>query len=470
MYLNILEVSRKQNYIFSRRHLLENVARSEDIVRVTSVEFFQQVAGILFDTEKNLVYSGGGHTVLQFDTREQAVAFNKTITLNVAQNYVGLELFTAIIEYNESLTPGENLLTLTAKLEEKKALRKGSFAIREYGVEKRDPETYEPVDTRHKPDLYQYIAAKYPTEFSKILEADKDRGPDKGNFLAIIHIDGNNMGARVRTIYQQDGSWEECKTRIRRFSDSVDQDFKSAFSEMTAVVEKDSASVGRTMLPLRPIILAGDDICFVCAGSIGLECARIFLEKLSVKVNREDKKTYSACAGVALVHEKYPFFRAYELAEELCNNAKKYGMTVRPDGSVSAMDWHIEFGEMKDGLADIRTSYQTEDGNQLELRPVTVVIPDIKKNEDRTGYRTYQYFTETVKKLQNDDKELARSKLKKLRSVLKQGELEAKYYCNFYKISSSQLSSELFVSCGDTGRCTIYDAIEMMDQCRFLEA
>lgn len=74
--------------------------------------------------------------------------------------------------------------------------------------------------------------------------------------------------------------------------------------------------------PVRKIILAGDDVCFVTEGRIGLEAAKIFIEQLGSKTNKQDHQGYTACAGVAIVHKKYPFYKAYETAEMLCSNAK----------------------------------------------------------------------------------------------------------------------------------------------------
>ena len=64
--LAILEVSRKQDYIFASTELKENVQRSAEIAYVTSSKFFQEAAGSLYSEAENLVYAGGGHTVLQF--------------------------------------------------------------------------------------------------------------------------------------------------------------------------------------------------------------------------------------------------------------------------------------------------------------------------------------------------------------------------------------------------------------------
>ena len=43
--------------------------------------------------------------------------------------------------------------------------------------------------------------------------------------------------------------------------------------------------------------------------------AGITREALNKQINAEDKEGYAACAGVAIVHQKYPFYKAYELAE-----------------------------------------------------------------------------------------------------------------------------------------------------------
>ena len=64
--LMMLEVSRKQDYIFANRKLSENVRRSQEISHVTDSGFFEAAAGDLYSEAENLVYTGGGHTVLQF--------------------------------------------------------------------------------------------------------------------------------------------------------------------------------------------------------------------------------------------------------------------------------------------------------------------------------------------------------------------------------------------------------------------
>lgn len=421
----MLEVSRKQDYIFSSRKLRENVARSAEIREVTESEFFRKHAGKLYNEDENLVYSGGGHTVLQFWDEASARSFARSVSSAVVRQFPEMELYLKMIPFDETKTPGENLRCLTEALERKKALRTLSFRWLSLGVEKLDPETWQPETpavTQASPDLIcppdGYL---FPSDFRDLAGTE--------NFIAVVHIDGNAMGKRVSKLLEAGGlDWETTCASLRRFSEGLDRDFQSAFSETVDTLLRCAPELAtESYLPIRPVILAGDDVCFATAGSIGLECARIFLERLAKKANAEDQKPYAACAGVALVHMRYPFHMAYALSESLCSSAKRYGVTLDSDGSVSAMDWHIEFGQLKNRLSDIREDYLTEDGQRLELRPVAVTSPNnIAKDIDPA--RTYGFFRAMCAALKGDYGEIARGKLKELRTALKQGETETEYY------------------------------------------
>lgn len=478
-YLMILEVSQKQAYIFAAKKLKENAARSQDINTVTSSKFFARMAGELYQEGNNLVYAGGGHTVLQFDSQEQAVAFAKVITEMVLRQYPGLELFVKTIEYNPAKTPGDNLKELSKALEAKKARRLASFRLIDFGLEQ--PLEYGGIKLNGSggegvlpPEGY-----RFPSQFEELVNALPGETAD--NFIAVIHIDGNAMGARVDNIFRAStGDWEHCRTSLRRFSEGIQADFEAAFQ--ATVDEVIRILQPRRDLPIRPVIMAGDDVCFVTAGNIGLECARLFIEKLKAKPNGVDHKPYAACTGVALVHLKYPFHRAYDLAEELCNNAKRFGAGLDSQGRVSAMDWHIEFGQLKDSLSELRRDYRTEDGCRLELRPMTVQVPEgVQKPAPE---RTYDFFRTLCGAMEDRRGEIARSKIKELRTALKQGEVEGEFFLQDKEIDEllyaplqaayplrdwpEELKRKgafrVFAEKnGEEKRCLFFDAIELLD-------
>ena len=238
--------------------------------------------------------------------------------------------------------------------------------------------------------------------------------------------------------------------------------------------------------PVRRIITAGDDICFVTEGRIGIECAVSFIRALGKKINSEDKTGYAACGGIAVVHQKYPFYKAYELAEMLCSNAKKFGASLSEDGTgrdISAIDWHIEFGEIKDTLEEIRQDYQTLDGKRMELRPYIVSASDkIMKKET---IRRYENFKKLILAIQDEKIAYARGKMKELRTVLKEGETASAFFTKFNKLdeialegyqgiykevstdkiaSGQGLERKLFVRTQDNvERAAIFDALEAWD-------
>lgn len=509
-----MEVSQKQAYIFSSNKLKDNVSNSEDIAWIMDPEYFKLMAGEsgLFVKEKNLVYSGGGHIVLVFEEKETAVSFVKLATFQIHKDYPGIEVFAKVLEYDEEDEKkskfivefmADNMDKLSQKLEEKKATRLSSFHQGTFGIEKIDSTTLKPVlksvngvkckgqgrsdeeqtlDAKQKADAKQKTDARLSILGYKLASKFEDLGGSHGesSFIAVVHIDGNAMGARVKDLYKKARSdrrtkWETFKQQLKRFSDSVDNDFKNSYIEMLQKVQEriESEKLKELNLkdgffPVRRIITAGNDICFVTDGRIGIECAREFIEALLKKKNAQDKKGYAACAGVAIVHQKYPFYQAYELAERLCSNAKKFGAALGSENdtdasyngaNVSSIDWHIEYGEIKDTLKEIRNQYITADGNHLEMRPYIINAgSDVNKKEK---VRTYDNFKSQIGELQKQDFDYARGKLKELRSVLKQGETATQSYIQFNNLSKDFGTFQA----GFDGikRSQIFDALEIAD-------
>lgn len=451
--LAILEVSQKQAYIFASRALKENMQRSADIARVTGSDFFEETCPRDFDRRVNLVYSGGGHTVVQFFTKEEADTFAKAVTTRVLREYPGMELFVQQHEYVFSQTPGWNLNELSRKLEIKKARRRASFRTHALGVER--PEGAPLTDS--VPANFKVPSGWKPTNQLEIIDKDD-------NFLAVVHVDGNSMGKRVQNIYDKcSQSWDQCVKLLQQFSEEIDQDFERAFDEMAEdlarALELDKKSCWKERyLPLRKLIGAGDDVCFITTGSMGMECAASFLRHLSNKKNGADQQYYTACAGVVLIHKKYPFRQAYNLSESLCSNAKMF--VSKHNGSISALDFHIEFGQLKGSLAETRQDYLTDDGGNLELRPFAVT-------GEAPRERTYAYLVQRLEEMKRNSKGLARSKIKMLRGAFRQGIEETRLAMKMTNTQSllagNDLQDVFYTDEEGKRRCLYFDAIELLD-------
>lgn len=526
-FIVMLEVSQKQAYIFGSNKLKDNIVNSAVIAHVLSEEYIAETlmeAGGKgkYSSEDNLVYSGGGHTVLEFDKLDAAQEMTAILTERIYRDFNGLCVFSKIERYDENLKvkkekdesihiPSANLKNLTEKLEIKKSIRKASFHQGSYGIEKISSTTLKPEvvnpDTEEKRQVAEEENKKSQKELSELgyepAYSFEDLGGKDGesNFISVVHIDGNGMGKRVEELYcrlkEEKADWQQTKKALQEFSKGIDRAFKNAYREMIREIAKElmpggslegKLNLSKKYFPVRRIITAGDDICFVSEGRIGLECARIFIEKLQ---NPAEGEGYSACAGVAIVHRKYPFYRAYELAEMLCSNAKAYGARIHSEDngrSISSIDWHIEFGEVGDSLKEIRENYQTADGCTLELRPYIVAAPDQIMKDEKFVAKKYKNFRSIISRIQKGEDKFGTGKIKELRSAIKRGEIETRNYIHFncmeemlteYRPHKEQIDDEdmkkLFTGAkvdapafikieGDEKKHSmIFDAIELMD-------
>lgn len=512
--LMVLEVSQKQAYIFGTSVLSENAMRSLEIAFVTSKHFFSYALA-MFDrsgTEKRallesiekkvqgyLIYSGGGHTFLRFPNKTEADYFAMAVTTAAKRKFPEMELYVKQIAYQKDKTIQENLSDLITKLEEKKALRLPSFRQIYLGIEnqwkKQNPAD---CDTRQE----------FLSQFNWVTTSN-DR------FYAVVHIDGNAMGKRLNAIYEKapenafpddESRWDYYNHLLQSFSEQIQKHFSEAYKQTIEYAKSRKQRI-------QKIIGAGDDICFITSGAIGLDCAAEFLHQLTQKTNGADGKNYSACAGVAIVHWKTPFWKAYQLSEELCSNAKRFAAdnSRRNDNGeiveyISAIDFHVQRGLMQESLAAFRKDFIANDGNHLELRPYAVCGFD----PDQADFPLYSQLRERVKELNlitnnvrnkgnvssedktteeenseaeaaeeersgKEDREqkkvLAASVFKKLREDLGMGDVESIYairsrnLCGGLDASTIKLLGldQPFQVFRGIKRCVLFDAIDLMD-------
>jgi hypothetical protein len=195
----------------------------------------------------------------------------------------------------------------------------------------------------------------------------------KNSWLAVVHADGNGMGR----IFEAVGKYPYV---MRIFSTLVDEITASCAQESFGAVQKEYFAVSKT-IPIRPIVLSGDDLTIVCRADLAIDYTKVFIEtfeSLSKKM-LEDKELkadkdikpeieklaknlkseigklakeerekcekmiregLTVCAGIAFVKSSYPFHYAYNLAEKLCSRAKKAAKKIDTDLAPSCMMFH----------------------------------------------------------------------------------------------------------------------------------
>ncbi len=186
-----------------------------------------------------------------------------------------------------------------------------------------------------------------------------DFGREAGDvsYIAVVHADGNSMGERLEQLqarFRRPGDNRSYVEAQRAFSRAVEAAAREALDSITALLlnrlwrPDQDAVVGqarndrgemvdvktirlaegekhRFYAPFRPLVFGGDDLTFVTDGRLGLGLAAAYLRAFEGAVARQDNEDVQglqACAGVSVVKTHYPFARAYELAANLCDNAK----------------------------------------------------------------------------------------------------------------------------------------------------
>ena len=128
--------------------------------------------------------------------------------------------------------------------------------------------------------------------------------------LAVFHIDGNSMGNSIRMKMEEKENYEDAVRTMRELSLNISGTFRQTVDKMRAYMDSLSPKVKNTDKKLyREIIVAGDDITFVCNAKLALPAVEYFLKHIG------DSGEFSACGGIAFFNSHFPFSDAYQVAE-----------------------------------------------------------------------------------------------------------------------------------------------------------
>lgn len=155
------------------------------------------------------------------------------------------------------------------------------------------------------------------------------------DWIAIIHADGNGLGQVVQKVGKD-------QDLFKRFSEKLDEaTTASARAAYEAVKEQfKNPEEKADFIPIRPIVLGGDDLTVICRADLALDYVTMFMSKFEENTRKmlkdanglsllkdvfemESDKRLTACAGIAYIKSSFPFYYGYNLAETLCSLAKK---------------------------------------------------------------------------------------------------------------------------------------------------
>ncbi len=503
--LAMYDVRGIQKYIFRTSKLKDAVGASaivEDIIEEAlkaAVDKVKQEESITSDLQwvadgkvceyqdnkydVQVLYIGGGNAFVEFSTGRLCKRINQLMAKYVLDNTYSLQLAVAYVEKKTSYK--EDYQKLTNEMSRVKVDMKVSKPLGALPVMDIEIKTgYPLIDSENSMESY-LKKNKDETVRESVCKAEKiidNYGTKKGidSNIAVVHIDGNNMGVRIRELVDGIEDYKTAVDTMRKISHRINNSFKEVFDDMKKKIDIEGRELVKDKEKdnfVMKVLVAGDDITYICNAKIALKTVKYYCDQISNHTlygdNTEEnvkKYGFSVCAGIAYMGSHFPFYAGYEVAESCCESAKDVAKddVNKADGRIgNFVDFQICKNVHAKNLKEMRKrEYVTASGEELLMRPYFIKTAG-KESEgfNIAKEKTLEEFLNAVKYFA-DGKNIPSSFAKKLRNTYSLGQNQMEIVNSFLESRSWKMpdnKNELYYIINSKKVAKWYDALEMMD-------
>jgi len=365
-YLYGASIQGIQSFIFQTNKLKEIVGGSELVNRLCTKSFKSFLGGVY--KEENLIIGAAGNIKYLFDKEEDAKITFKNFPRYIMESAPGITISQAICPLS---TLAESLQEVEDKLKTQRSIRSSSFlesrhfmvsdiSSRSAGprVLRDNDENFSPAQEKKIKEINNAnhslvesiagsISIKQVAFDSSELLGDKS---DK-RWIGVVHADGNSLGILIQKLFKEVPE-DKVLQFYKGFSNALDSATKiAAGNAFKKVVPEFDDSSG--FLPIRPIIIGGDDLTVIIRGDLAIPFTEAFLDEFEKQTSLELKKLQvkyeislglekglTACAGIAFIKPNFPLHFGVQLADDLCKSAKDSSKKIEKTSPPSSLEFH----------------------------------------------------------------------------------------------------------------------------------
>lgn len=391
-----------QSFIFQTNELKDIIGASE-LVEQICTHLFDEFVGETGD----IIVSAAGNIKCIFASEEECRKAVREFPKKVMMAAPGITISEAVVKMTDDMDFGDAVELLEERLRAQRnkpfpSITTGLMCMersRKTGLPAVESKKGEFIDNgtfkkreNNSQELFESGESTTHRLFQKCFGIEKmpaksmalylDKLTSENNWIAIIHADGNGLGEIVSRIGKD-------MQLLRKFSKALNLATINACQRAFRAVCPDF-SPKKDIIPFRPVVLGGDDLTIISRGKEAVNFTKnfiVFFEEETgamIKALKEEGACFentfnklTACAGIAFIKSSYPFYYGYDLAESLCERAKKDAKHNGKNPAPSCLMFHKVQSSFVENFNDIASKELTPcKSHSFEFGPYYIAIEE----------------------------------------------------------------------------------------------